>query len=218
MAVLAIACLWSALSPVSFTLPLSSLQATATEGLAYVERYPWRGLLLFALFYGVICMLPTPFISAFTMLAGYLFGNALGLLVVSFMSALGGTVLFLVVRYTLRNWVHTHWLGRSAWLQQAANADNLMAAFSLRLIVGLPFPVPAIALALSRLSVWKFYISTQLGLLITLAVYVNAGRSLAELDSLEGIISLQLILSLLLLAIVPWGLQWMHRRFFNTAS
>ena len=194
---------------------LSSVQAVAADILAYVEVNPLRGFLLFALFYGVLCALPTPFISVFTILAGYLFGNVVGLLLVSLMSAIGGTVLFIVVRYTLSDWVRARLPSMPLLLQQAASADNFGAALSLRLIPGFPFPIPAVVLALSRLRLWKFYLSTQLGLLIPLAVYVNAGSSFSEITSLEGILSPQLIVSLLLLALVPWLLGVVRQRLFK---
>ncbi len=177
------------------------IQMIAPDVLGYIEANPLQGILIFAVFYGVICALPMPFISVFTMLAGYLFGNVIGLLLVSFMSAVGNALLFLVVRYSLRDWVASRLSSMPSILQKAAGTDNFSAAFSLRLIPGLPFPVPAVALALSRLQLWKFYLSTQLGLLIPLAVYVNAGRSFSQIDSIEGILSPQLIVSLLLLGI-----------------
>lgn len=213
LALVVVAVLMAFFSQLSF----ESLKVTAMGVLDYVEANPLRGVLFFAAFYFLISALPTPLISAFTMLAGYFFGNTVGLLITSFMSALGGTVLFLVVRYVFRDWVQT-WIGKAPKVvQHAAGADHFGAALSLRFIPGLPFPVPAFVLALSRLSVWKFYVSTQLGLLIPLGVYVNAGRSLSQVESVQDVLSPELILSLLLLAIVPWVLAVIQKRWFTSA-
>jgi uncharacterized membrane protein YdjX (TVP38/TMEM64 family) len=195
------------------TFSLISIQIIAVDVLAYVEHYPLRGMMLFALFYGVICALPTPFVSVFTMMAGYLFGNLEGFLIVSFMSAIGGSVMFLVVRYALRDWVRRTFYERLQRLYEASDAENFMMAMSLRLIPGMPFPVPAAVLALSQLNLWKFYVSTQLGLAVTLFVYVNAGRSLAQIQSLQDVFSPQLIGSMLLLAAVPLMLAFIIRRY-----
>ncbi|MFT5421721.1 MAG: putative membrane protein YdjX (TVP38/TMEM64 family) [Candidatus Endobugula sp.] len=182
---------------------LSAVKVSATHALAYVAEYRLRGILIFTIFYFVVCVLPTPFVSVFTLLAGYLFGNVMGLLIVSFASALGGSALFLITRYILRDWVEKHVVQSFSRLQEAANTDSFMVALSLRLIPGMPFPIPAVVLGMSRLSPLKFYVSTQLGLMASLFVYVNAGRSLAQIHSIQDIFSPQLVVSMLLLALVP---------------
>lgn len=189
----------------------SAVQSVALESLSYVERYPVRGIIIFTLLYFCICALPMPLVSVFTMVAGYLFDNIVGLLIVSFMSALGGTLMFLMVRYIFRDWVKGALKGRFSYLEGAVEANSFMAALSLRLIPGMPFSVPAITLGLSQLSLWKFYVSTQLGLLITLFVYVNAGRSLAQVHSVQDVLTPSLIGSMLLLAIVPLVLHFIIR-------
>jgi len=201
---------------------LSAIQSSAVKVLAYVEENRIRGILMFIVFYFFVCALPMPFVSVPTMLAGYLFGNISGLLITSFVSVLGGGCLFLVTRYLLRG-VLTRWLNRrrqvqggvvqSSRLEQAAETDSFSMALGLRLIPGMPFSIPAIALGLSRLSFGKFYLSTQLGLLITLFLYVNAGRSLAYIHSVADILNIQIIISMLLLAVVPLLFNFMLNRF-----
>jgi uncharacterized membrane protein YdjX (TVP38/TMEM64 family) len=209
LGVIVMFCIFWFYPPFSF----SSIQLIAVDALAYVEEYPLRGMVLFALFYGVICALPTPFVSVFTMMAGYLFGNLEGFLIVSFMSAIGGSVMFLMVRYALRDWVYRTFEDRLHRLHKVSDTESFMMAVSLRLIPGMPFPVPAAILALSPLSLWKFYVSTQLGLTVTLFVYVNAGRSLAQIQSLQDVLSPQLIGSMLLLAVVPLVLAFIIQRY-----
>jgi uncharacterized membrane protein YdjX (TVP38/TMEM64 family) len=182
---------------------LGAGKVSATHALAYVSEHRLRGMLIFTAFYFVVCVLPTPFVSVFTLVAGYLFGNVTGLLMVSFASAVGGTVLFLITRYILRDWVENNVVNSFPRLQEAANTDSFMVALSIRLIPGMPFPIPAVVLGMSRLSTLKFYVSTQLGLLASLFVYVNAGRSLAQIHSLQDVFSPQLLVSMLLLALVP---------------
>lgn len=174
------------------------------DALDFVNAKPIQGALIFASFYFLLCTVPMPFLSVFTMVAGYLFGNVVGFLIVSFMSALGGTVLFLVVRYCLRDWVCLYVARGPEVFQQASATNNFMVALSVRFIPGLPFSFPALVLGLSQLSAWKFYCSTQLGLLLILFAYVNAGRTLAQVESVQDVFSTELIISMLLLAVVPW--------------
>jgi uncharacterized membrane protein YdjX (TVP38/TMEM64 family) len=185
--------------------------------LAFVDVNPIRGAFIFAVFYFLVCAYPTPFVSVFTMVAGYLFGNVLGFFMVSFMSAWGGTVLFLVVRYGLRDWVRGYISRGPDVFQQASATNSFMVALSVRFIPGLPFSFPAIVLGLSQLRVWKFYCSTQLGLLLTLFVYVNAGRSLAQVDGVQDVFSAELIISMLLLMLLPLLVKvpWVFTGMYN---
>ena len=59
------------------------------------------------------------------------------------------------------------------------------------------------ALAITKLSLAKFYISTQLGLFVTIFVFVNAGSSLATINSVRDVFSQQLVIAMLLIAILP---------------
>jgi uncharacterized membrane protein YdjX (TVP38/TMEM64 family) len=48
-----------------------------------------------------------------------------------------------------------------------------------------------------------FYLTSQIGMLPETMVYVNAGKELAKIDSLSGILSPGLILSFVLLGLFP---------------
>lgn len=193
-------------------LSLYAIQQAAFDMLRYVEKFPFRSLFIFSAFYFLICALPTPFISVPTMLAGYLFGNMYGLLLVSFLSALGNTVLFLGTCYFLQNWVRKNLSQYFPSLNKVIASDSFAAALSLRLIPGMPFSIPAMILGLSQLSVMKFYLSTQLGLLATLFVYVNAGQSLAQLTTIDDIFNIQFLAALLLLALIPLLFAFIFKR------
>jgi pyruvate/2-oxoglutarate dehydrogenase complex dihydrolipoamide dehydrogenase (E3) component len=58
-------------------------------------------------------------------------------------------------------------------------------------------------MGLTRMKVWTFYWVSQLGMLAGTAVFVNAGTQLAQLDSLQGILSPALLGSFVLLGIFP---------------
>jgi uncharacterized membrane protein YdjX (TVP38/TMEM64 family) len=128
------------------------------------------------------------------------------------MSAMGGTVMFLSVRYLLRDWVQQKVMLRYGVFQRASKSSRFSTALSLRLIPGMPFSIPALILGLSQLSAVKFYVSTQLGLFVTLFVYVNAGRSLAEVHVVEDVLSPQFVISLLLLALLPLVFSMIQRK------
>jgi pyruvate/2-oxoglutarate dehydrogenase complex dihydrolipoamide dehydrogenase (E3) component len=66
-----------------------------------------------------------------------------------------------------------------------------------------PFFVINLVMGLTRMRALTFYATSQLGMLAGTAVYVNAGTQLAQLQSLQGILSPGLIGSFVLLGIFP---------------
>lgn len=191
---------------------LSAAKLMAEQALAYINENPFRGVLIFIGIYFVLCALPMPFVSVPTMMAGYLFGHFYGLLIVSFVSALGGTCLFMVTRYLCRDWAQQIFSKRLTRLQTLTNTHQLSVALSVRFIPGMPFFIPAIAFGLSQLSVFKFYLSTQMGLLAILFVYVNAGQSLSEIQSIQDLFTFDLIVSMLLLTILPIAFDMISKK------
>jgi pyruvate/2-oxoglutarate dehydrogenase complex dihydrolipoamide dehydrogenase (E3) component len=83
------------------------------------------------------------------------------------------------------------------------NREGGFYLFTLRLIPVVPFFLINLLMGLTRMKVWMYYWVSQLGMLAGTAVYVNAGTQLAQLDSLQGILSPALLGSFVLLGIFP---------------
>ena len=192
---------------------MSSIQANAFMVLNYLKDNPVFGTCLFIGFYFIANAVPMPFISLLTILAGYLFGTINALIIASFVSALGASCLFLVSRYLLKDWVIIFLNKRAPKLIKMTKKSHFWNAVSIRLIPGMPFFVPSIALSFTDISLRKFYFSTQLGLLFTLFIFVNAGSHLALLESVNDIFNPQLIVSMLLLALAPFLPNLIINRF-----
>ena len=60
-----------------------------------------------------------------------------------------------------------------------------------------------LVMGLTKMPLWTFYWVSQLGMLAGTMVYVNAGKELAKIDSLRGILSPGLLISFALLGIFP---------------
>ena len=58
-------------------------------------------------------------------------------------------------------------------------------------------------MGLTPMPLFQFYLVSQLGMLAGTMVYVNAGKELARIYSLSGILSARLIFSFILLGIFP---------------
>lgn len=185
-------------------LNISAVKVDAFIALNFLKDNPLIGTVLFIAFYFFINAVPMPLISLPTILAGYLFGTINALIIVSFTSALGASCLFLISRYLLKDWVNKRISNHSPTFERIRSNDNFWNAVSFRLLPGMPFFVPSIALSFTNISFGKFYLSTQLGLLFILFVFVNAGNHLMHINSIDDVLNTKLVISMLLLALSPF--------------
>jgi len=174
----------------------------------FVERMPVLSFFIAFLVYIAICSVPFPFISIITLAIGYLFGFLNGLLLVSFGSAIGGLILFLISRRFLSKALIEKLCKRFPKIQPMLKSNDLYVATTMRLIPGMPFFLPSVALSMTKLSITKFYISTQIGLLLVLIIFINAGATLSDINFAdENILSPKLVISMLLIALLPLVLK-----------
>ncbi|MAN53230.1 MULTISPECIES: FAD-dependent oxidoreductase [unclassified Marinimicrobium] len=154
--------------------------------------------------YVLVTALSLPGAAIMTLAGGALFGLWQGLLLVSFASSIGATLAFLVARFVLRESVQNRFGERLKAINRGIARDGAFYLFTLRLVPLFPFFVINLVMGVTRLKTWTFYWVSQLGMLGGTAVYVNAGTQLAEIDSVGGIFSPELILSFALLGVFPW--------------
>ncbi len=132
-----------------------------------------------------------------------MFGLWTGLLVVSFASSIGATLACLVARFVLRDWVQNKFGDKLSAINKGIEAEGPFYLFTLRLVPIFPFFVINLLMGLTRMPLRTFYWVSQLGMLAGTAVYVNAGKELAKIDSLSGILSPSLLISFAILGIFP---------------
>lgn len=181
---------------------LEAIRAEAQRSPVYV------GLLLFGL-YTTVTALSIPGAVPLTLLTGAVFGLGWGTLIVSFASTVGATLAFLVARYLLRGYLEQRFASSFKKINAAMEREGARYLFSLRLVPLFPFFLINLLMGLTRISTLKFYWISQLGMLPGTLVYVNAGSSLAELESPAGILSLEMFLAFALIALLPWVSKWL---------
>jgi pyruvate/2-oxoglutarate dehydrogenase complex dihydrolipoamide dehydrogenase (E3) component/uncharacterized membrane protein YdjX (TVP38/TMEM64 family) len=176
-------------------------QQAALEG--WREAYPWQTALGFFLLYVAFTSLSLPAASLMTILAGAIFGTGLGILLVSFASAIGATIAMLAARFVLRDWVQERWPGQLRGVNRGVEKEGAFYLFTLRLIPAVPYFLINLAMGLTPIRAWTFYWVSQVAMFPATVLYVNAGKQLASLDSLRGILNWQLIGAFVLLGIFP---------------
>ncbi|MGR5446225.1 TVP38/TMEM64 family protein [Vibrio jasicida] len=170
--------------------------ATATYFLAYIA----------------ITAFSIPGAAVVTLLGAALFGFWTSLLLVSFASTIGATIAFLSSRYLLREWVQSKFGNKLNAINQGVEKDGAFYLFSLRLIPVFPFFLINLLMGLTPMSISRFYLTSQIGMLPGTAVYLNAGTQLATIDSLSGIVSPTVLASFALLGLFPIIAKWVMNK------
>jgi len=157
----------------------------------------------FFIIYVAVTAISLPGAAVMTLIGGALFGLLEGLLLVSFASAIGATLAFLMARFVLREGVQKRFGRRLAALNRGVERDGAFYLFALRLVPAFPFFVINLAMGLTPIRTRTYYWVSQLGMLPGTLVYVNAGTQLGQVQSLSGVLSPGLIGSFVLLGLFP---------------
>jgi uncharacterized membrane protein YdjX (TVP38/TMEM64 family) len=184
-------------------LSLSYLKASQERfALLYVDH---RASVIagYMVIYIIATALSLPGAAILTLAGGALFGLWVGTLLVSFASTIGATLACFFARFLLQNWVQGKFGDHLAKVNEGIDKEGAFYLFTMRLIPAFPFFVINLVMGLTKMPLRTFYWVSQVGMLAGTLVYVNAGKELAKIDSLSGILSPGLIVSFILLGIFP---------------
>ncbi|MDE0982951.1 MAG: FAD-dependent oxidoreductase, partial [Gammaproteobacteria bacterium] len=175
---------------------LSSIQDYKNENFAQTA-------LIYFIGYVLATSLSIPGAIMITLLGGAIFGVFWGTVLVSFASSIGATMAFLVSRYLLRDWVGEKFGDYLGPLNKGIERDGSFYLFTIRMVPLFPFFVVNLLMGLTAIRTTSFYIVSQIGMLTSTVVYLNAGSELSQITSLSGLVSAPVLFSLVLLGIFP---------------
>jgi uncharacterized membrane protein YdjX (TVP38/TMEM64 family) len=187
-------------------LTLAALKANRQMLLDYYLSHKLIMVAGFMLFYIVQTALSLPGAAILSLAAGAIFGSIMGTLYANIAATLGATLAFLVTRYLLRDVVLGKFGSRLEGMNRELEERGLSYLLFLRLVPLFPFFLINLAAGLTRLPLRTFFFGTMIGIIPGGFVYVNAGASLATIDSLSGIASPRVLGSFALLglfALIP---------------
>jgi uncharacterized membrane protein YdjX (TVP38/TMEM64 family) len=184
-------------------LTLENIKQSQAELNRLYEQRPFMLIAAFVAVYIPMVTLSLPGATVLALAAGAMFGALVGTIVVSFASTIGATFACTISRYLLRDWVQRHFGDRLVKINEGIRREGAFYLFSMRLIPIFPFFVINLVMGLTGMPLRTFYWVSQVGMLAGTFVFVNAGSQIAQIDSLGGILSPQLLLSFALLGIFP---------------
>ncbi|HET8705860.1 MAG TPA: FAD-dependent oxidoreductase, partial [Pseudomonadales bacterium] len=165
--------------------------------------HPFQIIAIYFVAYVAVTAMSLPGAAIMTLVAGALFGTLLGTLIVSFASTIGATLAFLSARFVVHDWAQKKFADKLRAVNDEVKKDGAFYLFTLRLAPAFPFFAVNLLMALTPIRTFTFYWVSQIGMLAGTFVYVNAGKELAQIDSLKGILSPSLLLSFSLLGFFP---------------
>jgi uncharacterized membrane protein YdjX (TVP38/TMEM64 family) len=200
------------LSGAAHHLDFATLQHSREWLLAEQATHPWRLAFAFLGLLVAIVLLSLPLLTVMTLAAGAIFGLFEGTTLMSFGSAIGATLVMLASRFVFKDAIRRRFAHRLHKIDAGIERDGAFYLLNIRLVPIFPFFLVNLLMGLTHMRVRTYYWVTQLGMLAGTAVYVNAGTRIAAAHSAGELVSLPMIISLALLAVLPFASRWTIRR------
>lgn len=185
-------------------LNLAFVQSILGEAIAYRQANPFTAALYYAALYAAVTAVSIPGAGILSLAAGAIFGFTVGTAIVVVGSTTGATIAFLIARYLFDDWVQNKMGERLAKIRAKFREEGALYLFSIRLVPAFPFFVVNLVMGLTSIRVQTYIVASLLGMLVPIMVFVNAGKQLGKLESLDGLLSPAIIASFLLLAVFPY--------------
>lgn len=186
-----------------------TLDALKANRQTLLDDYAAHKVIMVASFmaiYIVQTVLSLPGAAILSLAAGAIFGAIMGTIYASIAATIGATLAFLVTRYLLRDAVLNKFGSKLAGMNRELEERGFSYLLFLRLVPVFPFFLINLAAGLTRLPLRTFFLATMIGIIPAGFVFVNAGASLATIDSVADIASPRVLGSLALLglfALIP---------------
>ncbi|MEK6237132.1 MAG: TVP38/TMEM64 family protein [Planctomycetales bacterium] len=162
--------------------------------------------------YVAVTGLSLPGAAAMSLVVGWFFGFAHGVILVSFASTTGATLAFLLSRYLFRDALQNKFGDRLATFNESLEREGAFYLFTLRLIPAVPFFVINVVMSLTKMKATTFWWVSQLGMLPGTCAFIWAGSTMPNLATLakkgaSGIITPQLFAAFVVLGVFPLAVK-----------
>lgn len=182
-------------------LTLEQLKANRESLLIYHQSHRLTTVAAFMAIYILQTALSLPGAAILSLAAGAIFGSLLGTLYAVVAATAGAALAFLVARYLLRDAIIGRFGARMEVLNRELETRGFNYLLFLRLVPLFPFFLINLAAGVTRLPLKTFVAATAIGIVPGGFVFVNAGASLATIESLGDVASPRVLGSFALLGL-----------------
>ena len=136
--------------------------------------------ILFLLF-TIIWVFAAGFGSPIALLAGFIFGKWLGLLIIIFGMSIGASALYVFANYFLKEMIREKFLNRFQSLEEKFKRSELIYLLIYRFVGGIPFALSNVIPCIFNVKLKNFFLATFVGMLPQLFLVVSIGSGLEKM-------------------------------------
>ena len=190
-----------------FASNLDVIEKYITENINFLISYYSEDTYLFLLIYFIVYVLLTaisiPIALILGLGAGFIMELYQAIILVSFASSIGATLAMLIARYFFYDLVDNKFQKEISLIKNELNNNGNYYLFALRMAPIFPFFIINAAFGLIKIKIWAFYIISQIGMLPGTVLIIMIGNELNELIISNNYMSLDLLIYLSLLGLIP---------------
>jgi uncharacterized membrane protein YdjX (TVP38/TMEM64 family) len=188
-------------SPLGTLFTFENLKQHRDSLVALVQENYSLSVLSFVMLYVVTTALSIPGAVILTLAGGFLFGTAASVLYVNVGATAGAACAFLLARYLLGNRLQEKYHGQLEKFNRELDWNGTSYLLTLRLIPVFPFFLINFLAGLTKIPLKTFLWTTSAGIIPGTAVYAFAGQQLGSINSPADILSRNMIIAFLVLAL-----------------
>jgi len=188
---------------ISQYLSLDYIKNNIHEFQMYYDSNPIVTSFVYIFFYILITILAIPGSPLLILFAGAIFGTIYGLILVSISNVAGALFSFLISRYLFRDWALKKFSKPFNIINHNLKRDGFFYILSLRILPIFPFFLINTVLGLTDLKISIYMLTTFLGALPGIILYLVAGKSISVLNSLSEIASPSILGVFVMLGLLP---------------
>jgi len=188
-------------SPLGTLFTFENLKQHRDSLVALVRENYSLSVLSFVMLYVVTTALSIPGAVILTLAGGFLFGTAASVLYVNVGATAGAACAFLLARYLLGNRLQEKYHGQLEKFNRELDWNGTSYLLTLRLIPVFPFFLINFLAGLTKIPLKTFLWTTSAGIIPGTAVYAFAGQQLGSINSPADILSRNMIIAFLVLAL-----------------
>lgn len=159
-------------------------------------------MISYLLIYIGVVAFSIPGATVMTLAGGFLFGLPFGLIYVNLGATTGAVLAFIFARYMLGDSLQNKYEDKLKKFNDELEANGKYYMLTLRLIPVFPFFLINLFAGLTNLKLFTFFWTTAIGILPGSLAYTYAGRSLDSIESSGDIVSTEILMAFVLLALV----------------
>ena len=185
----------------------SLFEKTILDNIVNLEDYyiqnPVFFMFIYFIVYIVLTTLSIPVALLLGLLSGFIFDLYSAIILISFASSFGATAAMLISRYLISDYINSRFSNEISLINNEVNEHGAYYLFALRMSPIFPFFVINAAFGLTKIKTLTFYLISQLGMLPGTTIIILIGSELNDFLIKGSPFSIELVLYLTLLGLIP---------------